>query len=88
MQASEIGTVAKIVAASSRPMTDHVFIVFLLVFNATKDDHSPTKNSNPRQERHKHNIRTELKSTPTWRLPENRRVERGNQDQGIMGKIY
>jgi hypothetical protein len=41
------------------------------------------KNSNPRQERHKHNIRTELKSTPTWRLPENRRVERGNQDQGI-----
>jgi hypothetical protein len=39
---AEIGIVAKIAAANSRPMTDQAFIVFLLVFNATKDDHSPT----------------------------------------------
>jgi hypothetical protein len=49
---AEIGIVAKIAAANSRPMTDHVFIVFLLVFNAIKEDHCPTKNSNPRQQEH------------------------------------
>ena len=40
-------------------MTDQAFIVFLLVFNAIKEDHCPTKNSNPRQERHKHTSGTE-----------------------------
>ena len=34
----EIGIVAKIAAANSRPTTDQVFIVFLLVFNAPKDE--------------------------------------------------
>jgi hypothetical protein len=48
-------------------MTDHLFIVFLLVFNAIKEDHCPTKNSNPRQqERHKH---TSGVGTETGKLP-------------------
>jgi hypothetical protein len=71
----EIGTVAKIIAANSRPMTDHVFIVFLLVFNATKKDHAQLRTAIPGKSKH-----------TSGAAYENRRVERGNQDQGTTNQ--
>jgi len=62
---AEIGIVAKIAAANSRPMTDQAFIVFLLVFNAIKEDHCPTRTAIP-DSKSIHQDGTE--STPTWRF--------------------
>ena len=76
----EIGAVAKMAAANSRPMIDPALIAFLLMFSPYKDGRCLIKNSNPRASDTSIHPESEIESTLTWHY-ESRRVERSNQDQ-------